>query len=89
MNVLPEDMKLATKLYECCYSCLERARMELKRDNLEEAERWVDEFKRCKRDLDELIKLKKDHDQLVQIAQMMWDLGIDVDLTIVERRSYK
>lgn len=50
---------------------------------------WVDEFKRCKRDLDELIKLKKDHDQLVQIAQMMWDLGIDVDLTIVERRSYK
>lgn len=87
MNVLPEDMKLATKLYECCYSCLERARMELKRDNLEEADRWVKEYQRCKRDLDKIVRRKKEHDRLVQIVRDMQKKG--VDLTIVERRSYK
>jgi hypothetical protein len=87
MNVLPGDMKLATELYECCYSCLERARMELKRDNLEEADRWVDEFKHCKSDLDKLVRRKKEHDRLVQIVRDMQKKG--VDLTIVERRSYK
>jgi Holliday junction resolvase RusA-like endonuclease len=58
--VLSKDLRLATNLYECCYSCLNRARMEFYRDNLDEAERWVKEFERCKRDLDELIKRKKD-----------------------------
>jgi len=87
MNVLPGDMKLATKLYECCYSCLERARMGLKRDNLEEADRWVKEYQRCKRDLDKLVRRKKEHDRLVQIVHDMQKKG--VDLTIVERRNYK
>lgn len=85
MNVLPGDMKLAAQLYECCYSCLERARMELKRDNLEEADRWVKEYQRCKSDLDELIKRKKDHDQLVEIAQMMRDLGLDIMLSTARK----
>jgi hypothetical protein len=78
MNVLPGDMKLAAELYECCYSCLNRARMELHRDDIDEAERWVDEFKRCKRDLDELIKRKKEHDRLVQLVETMKERGIDI-----------
>jgi flagellin-specific chaperone FliS len=69
VNVLSGDMKLAEQLYECCYSCLERARMELRRDNIEEADRWVKEFQRCKRDLDELIRKKEEHDQLVQLDE--------------------
>jgi hypothetical protein len=78
LNVLPGDMKLAAELYECCYSCLERARMELRRDNLEEAERWVNEFQRCKRDLDKLIKRKEEHDKLLQVVEMMKEKGIDI-----------
>jgi hypothetical protein len=78
VNVLPGDMKLAAQLYECCYSCLERARMELRRDNIEEADRWVKEFQRCKRDLDELIRKKEEHDQFVQLVQAMRERGIDV-----------
>jgi hypothetical protein len=78
MNVLPGDMKLAARLYECCYSCLERARMELRRDNIEEADRWVKEFQRCKRDLDELIRKKNEHDRLVQVVEMMKERGVDI-----------
>jgi hypothetical protein len=77
VNVLPGDMKLAAQLYECCYSCLERARMELRRDNIEEADRWVKEFQRCKRDLDELIRKKNEHDRLVQVVEMMKERGVD------------
>lgn len=69
MNVLSGDMKLAAQLYECCYSCLERARMELRRDNLEGADCWVKEYQRCKRDLDELVRKKEEHDRLVEVQQ--------------------
>ncbi|SFA56260.1 hypothetical protein SAMN05192569_10714 [Parageobacillus thermantarcticus] len=78
MNVLPDDMKLAAELYECCYSCLERARMELRRDNIDEAERWITEFQRCKRDLDELIRKKEEHDRLMEVVEMMKERGVDI-----------
>jgi len=78
LNVLPGDMKLAAELYECCYSCLERARMELRRDNIDEAERWITEFQRCKRDLDELIRKKEEHDRLMEVVEMMKERGVDI-----------
>jgi hypothetical protein len=80
--VLSKDLRLATNLYECCYSCLNRARMEFYRDNLDEAERWVKEFERCKRDLDELIKRKKEHDQLVQLVETLKARGIDIEIIV-------
>jgi hypothetical protein len=82
MNVLPQDEKLAEKLWECSCIYLDRARVELIRNRLDEAERWVDEFKRCKRDLDELIKRKKEHDQLVQLVETMKERGIDIMLVM-------
>jgi hypothetical protein len=82
MNVLPGDMRLAAELYEYCYSCLERARMELRRDNIEEADRWVKEFQRCKRDLDELFRRRKEHDQLVQLVETMKEKGIDIAIVM-------
>jgi hypothetical protein len=82
MNVLPGDMKIAAQLYECCYSCLERARMELRRDNIEEADRWVKEFQRCKRDLDELIKRKEEHDQLVGMVHELQSRGINLAIIV-------
>jgi vacuolar-type H+-ATPase subunit E/Vma4 len=87
VNVLPGDMKLAAQLYECCYSCLERARMELKRDNLEEADRWVKEYQRCKRDLDELIRKKEEHDRLMEFVSEMQKKGIN--LAVIVRGNYK
>jgi hypothetical protein len=87
LNVLPGDMKLAAELYECCYSCLERARMELRRDNIEEADRWVKEFQRCKRDLDELIRKKEEHDRLMEFVSEMQKKGIN--LALIVRGNYK
>jgi hypothetical protein len=87
VNVLPGDMKLAAQLYECCYSCLERARMELRRDNIEEADRWVKEFQRCKRDLDELIRKKEEHDRLMEFVSEMQKKGIN--LAVIVRGNYK
>jgi hypothetical protein len=87
LNVLPGDMKLAAQLYECCYSCLERARMELRRDNIEEADRWVKEFQRCKRDLDKLIKRKEEHDRLVEMVHELQRRGIN--LAIIVGGKYK
>jgi hypothetical protein len=87
MNVLPGDMKIAAQLYECCYSCLERARMELRRDNIEEADRWVKEFQRCKRDLDELIRKKEEHDRLMEFVSEMQKKGIN--LAVIVRGNYK
>jgi hypothetical protein len=87
MNVLPGDMKIAAQLYECCYSCLERARMELRRDNIEEADRWVKEYQRCKQDLDELIRKKKEHDRLMEFVGEMQKKGIN--LALIVRGNYK
>jgi hypothetical protein len=80
--VLSKDLRLATNLYECCYSCLNRARMEFYRDNLDESERWVKEFQRCKRDLDELFRRRKEHDQLVQLVETMKEKGIDIAIVM-------
>jgi hypothetical protein len=87
MNVLPGDMKIAAQLYECCYSCLERARMELRRDNIEEADRWVKEFQRCKRDLDELIRKKEEHGRLMEFVSEIQKKGIN--LAVIVRGNYK
>jgi hypothetical protein len=65
---LKEDLKTASTLNECCLSCLNRAQMELSRDNIDEADRWVKEFQRCKRDLDQLIEKKKRFEQFEVIG---------------------
>lgn len=76
--VLPNDAKMAVSLYDCCYYCLNKARFALYRDELEEAERWVNEFRRCKRDLDALIEKKKWHDKIQTLAEDLNRKGIDV-----------
>lgn len=76
--VLPEDLKIAKVLYECCYSCLNRARMELKCDKVDEAEKWVEEFQRCKRDLDRLIEKKNHHDKMSLLAADLKSKGVNV-----------
>jgi glycine/D-amino acid oxidase-like deaminating enzyme len=85
MNVLEQDRQLAEKLWECGCIYLDRARVEWINNRLDEAERWATEFLRCKNDLNELIKRKKDHDQLVEIARMMEELGIDVEISTARK----
>jgi hypothetical protein len=82
MNVLSSDMKMALKLRYCCRNYLNRARTELHRNDFDETERWVDEFKRCKRDLDELIKRKEEHDKLLQVVALMKEKGIDIAIIL-------
>lgn len=78
-SVLPEDIKLAKALYECCYSCLNRAQLELNQENLDEADRWVQEFQRCKRDLDKLIDRKKQFDNMKKVAKVFHKNNVDID----------
>ncbi|WP_044894815.1 hypothetical protein [Bacillus alveayuensis] len=82
MNVLPQDEKLAEKLWECSCIYLDRARVELIRNRLDEAERWVDEFQRCKRDLDKLIKRKEEHDRLVEMIHELQKRGINLAIIV-------
>ena len=81
--VLPQDFKLAKDLYECCYSCLNRAQLELKRENIDDAERWVTEYNRCKRDLDKLIVKKTNHEKMILLADDLRSSGVDV--TVIEK----
>lgn len=78
--VHPKDFASALALHDCCHSCLNRARMELTNDNLEEAERWVKEFQRCKRDLDKLIAKKKFYDNLNALAKDLQENGINAEV---------
>jgi hypothetical protein len=82
MNVLPQDEKLAEKLWECSCIYLDRARVELIRNRWDEAERWVKEFERCKRDLDELIRKKEEHDKLLQVVEMMKERSVDIAIIV-------
>lgn len=89
MDVLPGDKKMAVALYECCYSCLERARMELGIDNIDEADRWIKEFRRCKRDLDKLIQRKKEYDRLTDLVHEMQKKGVDITILEKEKRPVR
>jgi hypothetical protein len=77
-SVLPEDFKMAKNLYECCYSFLNRAQLELNKDHIGEAERLVNEFQRCKKDLDKLIDKKKQHDKMHRLAADLKGNGIKI-----------
>lgn len=80
MKVLPDDIKMARQLYECCCSCLERARLELRRDKLSEADNWITEYSRAKRDLDKLIKKKEERDRLELLVEELRNQGFDAML---------
>jgi hypothetical protein len=82
MNVLPQDEKLAEKLWECGCIYLDRARVAWVSARFDDAERWMTEFQRCKRDLDELVRKKEEHDQLVQLVETMKERGIDIMLVM-------
>lgn len=86
-KVHPNDLKQATNLYECCFSCLNRIRMEMYRNNLDEAERWVIEFQRCKEELDQLIERKKLKDRMENLVKDMQEQGYNVEKIVWKGRK--
>ena len=80
--ILQKDLKIANALNDCCISSLNRARLELSQDRLDEAERWVKEFQRCKKDLDKLIEKKKQHDMLLDLTKHLKEHGLDIEKII-------
>lgn len=78
--VLPSDLEHAASLIECCMSCLNRAESEFAKDNLEDTERWVNEYHRCKRVLDNLIDKKKQREKMQLLANDLKAKGINIEL---------
>ncbi|WNF33805.1 hypothetical protein RI196_03725 [Aeribacillus composti] len=87
MNVLPQDRKLAEKIWKFGCTCLDKARVEYINSRFDVAEQWVKEFLRCKKDLDELVRRKEEHDRLMEFVSEMQKKGIN--LALIVRRSYK
>ncbi|MGD6872984.1 hypothetical protein ACQCU1_12475 [Sutcliffiella horikoshii] len=79
-KVHPNDLRKAINLYECCFSCLNRARMEMYRDNLDECERWMIEFQRCKKELDQMVERKKLKDRMEKLVNDMQEQGYNVEI---------
>lgn len=86
-KVLPKDSKAAKSLVNCCESCLERARMELHLDNLDESERWIKEFQRSKRDLEILLEKKRRYDQMENLVKDLKGKGVNIELISWEGRK--
>lgn len=86
-KVHPNDLRQAINLYECCFSCLNRARMEMYRDNLDESERWMVEFQRCKKELDQLMERKKLKDRMEKLVKDMQEQGYKVEIQVWRGRS--
>lgn len=78
MNLLPGDMEHGNELLEHCKFYVSRAYMELQQGDVDAADRWVEEYRRCRRELDELIKRKEEHDKLLQVVELMKERGIDI-----------
>lgn len=85
-KVHPNDLKQAN-LYECCFSCLNRARMEMYRENLDESERWMIEFQRCKKELDQLMEKKKLKDRMEKLVKDLQEQGYNVEITVLKGRK--
>ena len=86
-KVHANDLKQAMNLYDCCFSCLNRARMELYRENLDESERWMIEFQRCKKELDQLMERKKLKDRMEKLVKDMQEQGYNVEITVLKGRK--
>ncbi|NNV08205.1 hypothetical protein ETC03_18470 [Geobacillus sp. MMMUD3] len=82
MNVLPGDMEHGSSLLEHCKFYLSRAYLELEHGDLQSADRWIEEYRRCRRELDDLIKRKEEHDKLLHVVEMMKERGVDIAIII-------
>lgn len=82
MNLLPGDMEHGNELLEHCKFYVSRAYMELQQGDVDAADRWVEEYRRCRRELDELLRRKREHDQLAELIATLQERGINITAII-------
>ncbi|MGG3920978.1 hypothetical protein ABEV41_03340 [Geobacillus thermodenitrificans] len=82
MNFLPSDMERGASLLEHCKFYVSRAYLELEHGDLQAADSWIEEYRRCRRELNELIKRKEEHYKLLQIVELMKERGIDIAIVM-------
>ncbi|BBW97259.1 hypothetical protein ACPVTF_04010 [Geobacillus icigianus] len=82
MNVLEQDRELAEKIWGCGCLYLDYARVAWVNGQFDEADRWVEEYRRCRRELDELLRRKREHDQLAELIATLQERGINITAII-------
>ncbi|KGT40022.1 hypothetical protein P421_00040 [Heyndrickxia coagulans P38] len=83
LDFLPEDLDTAIQHYRCCYTCLAKAEEALVADNLQLAEKRMEDFKRS---LDALHWLKRRKEQKVELRAIiaaLIDRGVDVEKVVM------
>lgn len=84
-DFLPADLPKAIEHYKCCYTCLEKAEQALVTDNLEIAEKRMEDFKRSLNVLYQLKRRKEQKVELNAIIAALIDRGIDVEKVVLMR----
>lgn len=82
MNVLPGDIEHGASLLEHCKFYVSRAYMELQQGDVDAADRWIEEYRRCRRELEELLRRKEEHDRLVELIATLQERGINITAII-------
>lgn len=84
MNLLPGDLEHGNSLLEHCKFYLSRAYLELEHGDVQSADRWIEEYRRCRRELEELLRRKEEHDRLVELIATLQERGINIT-TIIQK----
>lgn len=84
MNFLPSDMERGASLLEHCKFYVSRAYLELEHGDLQAADSWIEEYRRCRRELEELLRRKEEHDRLVELIATLQERGINIT-TIIQK----
>lgn len=83
LDFLPEDLDTAIQHYRCCYTCLAKAEEALVADNLQLAEKRMEDFKRSLDVLNRMKQRKEQKDEMDAIIAALIDKGIDVEKAVL------
>ncbi|MED4922094.1 hypothetical protein [Weizmannia sp. CD-2023] len=86
-DFLPGDLATAIQHYRCCYTCLAKAEQALVTDNLEIAEKRMEDFKRSLNVLYQLKRRKEQKFEFDSIIAALIDKGIDVEKVVLMRNG--
>ncbi|UZH06375.1 hypothetical protein [Heyndrickxia coagulans] len=86
-DFLPGDLATAIQHYRCCYACLSKAEEALAADNLQLAEKRMEDFKRSLDVLNRMKQRKEQKDEMDAIIAALIDRGIDVEKVVLMRNG--
>ncbi|MED4977194.1 hypothetical protein ABEV04_05535 [Heyndrickxia faecalis] len=86
-DFLPDDLATAIQHYRCCYACLRKAEEALAADNLQLAEKRMEDFKRSLDVLNRMKQRKEQKDEMDAIIAALIDKGIDVEKAVLMRNG--